>query len=101
MFACTEKISGTRYLLADLSLKCYEGNHIAYISIAFLSLLLYCIGTPMMLASILIFKICTCMPPAAKNILTDDGFGSSIGAEDEEEDNAANGSKLKQLCIQS
>ena len=46
IFNCTDKIYGKQYLMADLTVTCYEGWHVWYLAGAGISVIVYCIGTP-------------------------------------------------------
>ena len=56
MLNCSDKIGGKYYLLADLSVACYEGWHIIYIAIAALAGIVYCIGIPLTVYFSVAFK---------------------------------------------
>jgi hypothetical protein len=58
---CSDPIGGKRYLLADMSVTCYEGWHIAYMNVAALCFVVYCIGIPVLVFVVTIFKTpCVC-----------------------------------------
>ena len=55
---CSVPIGGKRYLLADLTVTCYEEWHIVYLVGASVCFLLFCIGIP-----ILVFSVVVCKNP--------------------------------------
>ena len=58
---CTVPIGGVRYLMADLTVQCYDGWHIAFLAIASLCSLLYCIGIPLGIGIVVALKTpCVC-----------------------------------------
>ena len=58
---CSEVINGKRYLLADLSVTCYEGWHIPYVVAALFFAGLYCIGIPLVMYFAVAWKsLCAC-----------------------------------------
>ena len=63
IFNCSDPIDGKRYLMADLTVTCLEGWHLVYTAGACVSVIVYCIGTPFVLGSILIFDMCLCTAP--------------------------------------
>jgi hypothetical protein len=67
MFSCSDKIGDKYYLLADLSVTCYVGWHIAYTAFASISIAVYCLGTPIALASLLMTDCCMCAPPSVRH----------------------------------
>ena len=46
IFNCTDDIAGKRYLLADLTVVCYEGGHLAMLLVACAAALVYAAGIP-------------------------------------------------------
>ena len=56
MFHCTDQIDGTRYLVADYSVKCYEGGHIAMVFFACISAAVYAVGIPVAVAVLVALK---------------------------------------------
>jgi hypothetical protein len=46
IFNCTESIHGKRYLVADLTVVCYEGIHIVFIAFAVVGVVIYALGIP-------------------------------------------------------
>jgi hypothetical protein len=60
IFNCSDAIGGKYYLLIDLTVTCYEGYHLVYLSAALLGIVVYCIGTPITLAALLVVDCCTC-----------------------------------------
>ena len=46
VFNCSKKINGKQYLLADMSVQCYEGWHIGLTVFAILATGLYAVGIP-------------------------------------------------------
>ena len=60
IFNCTDAIGGKYYLLIDLSVMCYEGYHLLYLAAAVVSIVVYCIGTPVALAALLVVDCCAC-----------------------------------------
>jgi hypothetical protein len=67
MFNCSADIEGKRYLLADLSAECYTGWHLVFVISASFSVAVYCLGTPLVLASILVMDCCVCSRPAPRH----------------------------------
>ena len=63
IFNCTDAINGRRYLVADLTVTCYMGWHLAYIAGAALSVVVYCIGVPIFLTITLIVDTLQCTAP--------------------------------------
>ena len=63
MFNCSDEIGGERYLMADLTVTCYKGWHIVYLAGACVSIVVYCIGTPIVLAFVIMFDLCSCSSP--------------------------------------
>ena len=58
IFNCTDDVDGYRYLSADLSQTCYEGLHFGYLVLSVIAIFVYCLGTPITLATILMFDVC-------------------------------------------
>ena len=50
IFNCTEKIDGKRYLVADYSVVCFEGRHIAMVLAASVAFGVYAAGIPVAMA---------------------------------------------------
>ena len=63
MFNCTDAINGVRYLVHDLTVTCYVGWHNIYLFGASMSIVVYCFGTPIALAAIIMWDIFTCTAP--------------------------------------
>ena len=63
IFKCTASVEGRRYLYADMTQECYTGVHLWYIVAAALAVAVYCIGTPIILATTLTFEMCSCNAP--------------------------------------
>ena len=63
MFNCSENIEGKYYLLSDLNQTCYEGTHVYFLAVACASTLVFCVGTPLTLATLLVYDVCACTPP--------------------------------------
>jgi hypothetical protein len=74
MFSCSDKIGEKYYLMADLTVTCYEGWHIVYLALATIATIVFCIGIPLGLAALLIFEMCMCTAPprCPKDALSDD-----------------------------
>lgn len=72
IFICSDAIGGKHYLMADLTVVCYEGWHIVYLAAASTSLIVYCLGTPVVLAFMIIFDMCTCSAPTCGKKQDDD-----------------------------
>jgi len=53
---CSDLVNGKQYLLADLSVTCYETWHIFYLIIALLCVFIYCIGIPILVFSLAAWK---------------------------------------------
>jgi hypothetical protein len=56
IFNCTEEIKGVSYLVADLTVKCYEGWHNAFIVFAIFAAVVYAIGIPAMIVFVTAMK---------------------------------------------
>ena len=56
MLNCSDSILGKRYLMADLSVTCYEGWHTMYIGFAVLGGVVYCIGIPLVVYFVVAWK---------------------------------------------
>jgi hypothetical protein len=56
VFNCTAPIHGKRYLLADLTVVCYEGGHIALVFFACIAGAVYAVGIPIAVAFATAFK---------------------------------------------
>ena len=56
IFNCTDKIEGVQYLVADLTVVCYEGWHIVFMFIAFIGVLVYTLGIPTVMAVVTAFR---------------------------------------------
>ena len=65
IFNCSDAIGGKYYLLIDLNVTCYEGYHLLYLAAAFLSVVVYCIGTPVAFAALLVVDCCACTKVSA------------------------------------
>ena len=66
IFNCSDPIEGKQYLLADLTVTCFEGNHLAFLGMAVVSVVVYCIGTPLIFAVMMSFELCVCHRPKCK-----------------------------------
>lgn len=55
---CSGEVNGVRYLIADLSVACYEGAHLVYIAAAALGVVVYCIGVPLLVYGAVAWKTC-------------------------------------------
>ena len=88
IFNCTDAINGKRYLVADLTVTCYEVWHLVYVAGASVSVIVYCIGVPIFLASILILDTCqTTAPRGCKSVKRNAAVHSdAMIRTDEEED---------------
>ena len=60
IFNCTDKILGRYYLVADLTVTCYDGWHLAYMLCSAVCVVVFCIGTPLLFTLIIVFDICSC-----------------------------------------
>lgn len=81
MFGCSDKIGGKQYLLADFTQVCYEGKHLVYLSFAAVSVVVYCFGTPLLLATRIMFKTCDCKAPTCSKVESDRvGGAARLGA---------------------
>ena len=49
MLNCTDLIQGKRYLYADLSVTCFVGWHLVYVTLAVAAAILYCVGIPLLI----------------------------------------------------
>ena len=56
IFNCTEEINGVSYLVADLTVKCYEGWHNGFIVFAIIAAVVYAIGIPVMIVFVTAMK---------------------------------------------
>ena len=56
-FACTTTESGTSYLRAAPSIKCWEGEHLTILALDVIPLLIYFIGVPLVYSIILFYMI--------------------------------------------
>ena len=63
IFSCSQEIDGKRFLMADLTVTCFEGWHNVYLVGACVTTLVYCVGTPLIFALIIIFEMCRCHAP--------------------------------------
>jgi hypothetical protein len=74
--------------MADLTVTCYMGWHIVYLAGAALSVIVYCIGVPIVLTHILIFESCTCNAPRGCKAVKRSAEAQSdgMGADDIDED---------------
>jgi hypothetical protein len=50
IYNCTTPIEGKRYLVADFSVICYEGDHIGYLVVATIAGIVYAVGIPVAIA---------------------------------------------------
>jgi hypothetical protein len=69
---CTDDVNGKRYLYADLSQTCYEGLHIGYLALSVIAIIVYCLGTPITLATILMIDVCIWKPPTCEVVEGDE-----------------------------
>ena len=60
IFNCTDLIEGRRYLVADLTVTCYEGWHAWYVVAATFFVVLFCIGIPFVFTVLVSFETCIC-----------------------------------------
>ena len=60
IFNCTDKILGRYYLVADLTVTCYDGWHLVYMLCSAVCVVVFCIGTPLLFTLIIVFDICSC-----------------------------------------
>ena len=102
IFNCTDEVEGKRYLFADLSQTCYEGLHIFYLVLSVIAIIVYCLGTPITLATILMFDVCIWKTPTRK---VDDGDDANVvdeerqeGEEEEEEEGSGLCVKFHKVC---
>ena len=56
MVNCSDPIDGKYYLLADLTVTCYVGWHLAYLTFAAIAFCTYCIGIPLVICSVTAWK---------------------------------------------
>jgi hypothetical protein len=56
IFNCTEPVDGTRYLFADLTVKCFDGGHIAMLCFACIGAAVYAVGIPVAVAMVTALK---------------------------------------------
>ena len=56
MLNCTDSILGKQYLLADLSVTCYEGLHNVFIAFAAVGGVVYCVGIPIVVYLVIAWK---------------------------------------------
>ena len=71
VFNCTAAIHGRRYLLADLTVVCYEGGHIALVFFACIGGAVYAVGIPVAVAIVTVLKtpvVCHGAPDAATGL---------------------------------
>ena len=74
MFNCTTFIDGQKYLIADLTVKCYEGIHILYLTVASVGVVVYAIGIPVFVAIVTALKTpIVCRGNAADTATGDEG----------------------------
>ena len=71
LFSCSDLIGGKRYLLGDLNVTCYEGWHIVYVICASAGLVIYCLGTPIALALLIVIDCCTMSTPTPPAVRLD------------------------------
>ena len=57
IFNCTSKIGDKSFLMADLTVTCFEGDHIIFIVAAAVSMVVYCFGTPVLFTLMVIFDM--------------------------------------------
>ena len=61
LFDCTDRIQGVSYLVADLTVKCYEGMHLLFVVFAIVGAIFYAIGIPIAIFfATAIRSDCTC-----------------------------------------
>ena len=53
---CTDAIGGKRYLLADLTVECYKGGHVAMIVCACIASVVYAAGIPLAVVAVVALK---------------------------------------------
>ena len=75
IFKCTSPIEGKRYLDADMSIVCYEGDHIVYVLLASLAGVIYAAGIPLAVALVTAFKT----PIVCRGTVKRDRLGSFRG----------------------
>ena len=63
MLNCSDAIAGKRYLMADLTVTCFEGAHLFFIALSVTSVVIYCLGTPITFAVIIAYEMCAVVPP--------------------------------------
>jgi hypothetical protein len=56
IFNCTDKIEDVQYLVADLTVVCYEGWHIAFLCFATVGVAVYMVGIPVVLAGVVVLR---------------------------------------------
>jgi hypothetical protein len=56
MFNCTAPIEGVPYLVADLTVRCYEGWHIGVLVVASIGAVMYNVGIPLVIAIIVALR---------------------------------------------
>jgi len=67
IFNCSDPIEGKQYLLADLTVVCFEGRHLLFLAMAIASVCVYCIGTPLVFAVLMSYELCVCHSPKCKD----------------------------------
>tara|TARA_B110000902_G_C14072877_1_gene500000 strand:+ start:237 stop:848 length:612 start_codon:yes stop_codon:yes gene_type:complete len=60
IFNCSDAILGRYYLIADLTVTCYDGWHLVYMLLSTVCVLVFCLGTPVLFTLIIMFNFCTC-----------------------------------------
>ena len=61
LYNCTDRIEGTSYLVADLTVTCYRGAHIAFLVFASVGAVVYALGIP-----IVVFVATAMKPPLSR-----------------------------------
>ena len=60
IFNCSDAILGRYYLIADLTVTCYDGWHLVYMLLSTVCVLVFCLGTPVLFTLVILFDFCTC-----------------------------------------
>ena len=60
IFQCSDEIDGKQYLVADFTIECYSGMHLAALCGAAISFIVYCVGVPLAFAMLTIIDFCNC-----------------------------------------
>ena len=56
IFHCSDQIDGAAYLVADMTVKCWEGAHIGFVVLATISFIVYCLGIPLIVGAVVALR---------------------------------------------